>query len=274
MPLAAQVRLLRVLEEREVTRVGGNQAISVDIRIIAATNRNLRKAVSEGAFRRDLYHRLKVAELDLPPLRQHREDLPLLLDHFVQQVSEEPSARYSGFSPAAMDLLLEYEWPGNTREVRNLVQHLAFLGPTGPVEPADLLPHLEQPPPPERHLPVATNKTPDQSERELIYFALLDLKREVADLRGLVEDRFEVGSARTPRPIFPAREHVSEPEFTPTEIELQTDGNGGVRSLKELEREAIEEALQQVGRNRRRAAEILGIGVRTLYRKLEEYGLK
>ena len=274
MPLAAQVRLLRVLEEREVTRVGGNQAISVDIRIIAATNRNLRKAVSEGAFRRDLYHRLKVAELDLPPLRQHREDLPLLLDHFVQQVSEEPSARYSGFSPAAMDLLLEYEWPGNTREVRNLVQHLAFLGPTGPVEPADLLPHLEQPPPPERHLPVATNKTPDQSERELIYFALLDLKREVADLRGLVEDRFEVGSARTPRPIFPAREHVSEPEFTPTEIELQTDGNGGVRSLKELEREAIEETLQQVGRNRRRAAEILGIGVRTLYRKLEEYGLK
>ena len=277
MPLAAQVRLLRVLEEREVTRIGGDRAIPVDIRIIAATNRNLRVAVSEGAFRRDLYHRLKVAELALSPLRQHPEDLPLLLDHFVRQISEQPSARFSGFSPAAMELLLKYEWPGNIREVRNLVEALAFLGPEGPVEAVDLLPHLEQPPTPERHLPVATHKTPDQSERELIYFALLDLKREVAELRNLVEDRFEVPSAPTPRPIYQAGQPVAEPEFISTEITSEArgvDGNGGVRSLKEMEREAIEETLLQVSGNRRRAAEILGIGVRTLYRKLEEYGLK
>lgn len=277
MPLSAQVRLLRVLEEREVTRIGGDRAISVDIRIIAATNKNLRLALSQGVFRRDLYHRLKVAELDLPPLRHHLEDLPLLLDHFVQQISEKPATRFRGFSPAAMDLLLEYEWPGNIREVRNLVEQMAFLGPAGQVEPVDLLPHLEQPPTPERHLPVATHKTPDQSERELIYFALLDLKREVADLHSLVEERLEVRSVRTPRPIYQAEDQLAETRFTPTEIAPEPRGsgeNGGVRSLKELERDAIEEALQQVGSNRRRAAEILGIGVRTLYRKLEEYGLK
>ena len=278
MALSAQVRLLRVVEEREVTRIGGTEPISVDLRLLAATNRDLRDAVANGEFRRDLYHRLKVVELNISPLRQRREDIPLLIDHFVAQYTLRGAARFGGFSPPAMNLLLEYHWPGNVRELRNLIEHLVFLGPDRPVEPADLHGQLESPPP-QRHLPVPTGKTPDQSERELIYFALLDLKREVSELKQLLQP----GPAESaPRPVYQVNDRVGSAgiaghvrgigsaEVTEASelVELET------KSLKDLERHAIEQALEQVGGNRRQAAEKLGIGVRTLYRKLDEYGLK
>ena len=275
MALSAQVRLLRIVEEREVTRIGGAEPISVDVRLVAATNRDLRSAVAGGEFRRDLYHRLKVVELNIPPLRQRREDIPLLIDHFVAQHSRQGVERFGGFSPPAMNLLLEYDWPGNVRELRNLVEHLVFLGPDRPVEPADLDSQLESPPP-QRHLPVATGKTPDQSERELIYFALLDLKREVSELKQLLQTG---PTDSTPRPVYQVDDRIG-----PSGIASRDDGIGSVevaeadelevKSLKDLERSAIEQALEQVGGNRRQAAEKLGIGVRTLYRKLDEYGLK
>ena len=274
MALAGQVRLLRVVEEREVTRIGGTKPISVDVRLIAATNRNLRQAVSNGEFRRDLYHRLKVVELDIAPLRLRRGDIPLLIDHFVSRYKGKSTSRFSGFSQRAMELLHEYDWPGNVRELRNIVEHFTFLGPDRPVEPADLFSQLESPPTEGRHLPVATGKTSDQSERELIYFALLDLKREVSELKQLVQGR---PADVTPRPIYELDDRLATAEIVSSDSAGQ-DGGAMVpeadRTLKELEREAIERALSQVGGNRRRAAEFLGIGVRTLYRKLDEYGLK
>ena len=273
MTLMAQVRLLRVLEEREVTRIGGDLKISVDIRLIAATNKNLQQAVSTGAFRRDLYYRLKVVELNLPPLRQHREDVPLLIEHFIDEITQGSGTRFDGFSPAAMDLLMEYDWPGNVRELRNLIEHLVILGPRGQVKPEDLLPHLESSLRLEHHLPVPTNKTPDQSERELIYFALLDLKREVSDLRRLVEDRILRPIPSSVRPIY----QIEEPSFAASVSEGAAEEAASlprVRPLKEVEKEEIERAIERVRGNRRRAAEMLGIGVRTLYRKLDEYGLK
>ena len=277
MALSAQVRLLRVLEEREITRIGGDAAIPVDVRIIAASNKDLSQAVTVGEFRRDLYHRLKVVELHIPPLRQRREDIAPLIDHFVRTHGRDAPTPFGGFSDAAIELLTEYDWPGNIREVRNLVERLLFLGPSGQVEPEDLLPHLETPPSGMRQLPVATNKTPDQSERELIYFALLDLKREVSELRQLVDERLGTRAPLPPRPIYQVGKEIEEetgmygPELETAEIGSLRNG---VRPLKELERDAIEQALKRVNGNRRQAAEMLGIGLRTLYRKLVDYRLK
>ena len=271
MARSAQVRLLRVLEERRVTRIGGDESIEVDVRMLAASNKDLLASVSRGEFRRDLYHRLKVVELYLPPLRERRPDIPLLLDHFVEIYSrQEGRPRFSGFTRPALDLLTRYDWPGNVRELRNLVEHLVFLGPSGEVDADDLLPHLERAPDLGVNLPVPTLKTPDQSERELIYFALLDLKREVADLRRLIEESGEPPVPRTVRPVYQVDEGAEAASAGPDGEEY----NGVLPSLKELERDAIARALEQVGNNRRKAAELLGIGERTLYRKLDKYGFK
>ena len=273
MSLSAQVRLLRVLEQREITRIGGTAPIPVDTRIIAATNKDLQQAVEQGAFRRDLYHRLKVVELHLPALRRRQEDLPRLIEHFVAALGHEQHSRFAGFSPAALDLLARYDWPGNVRELRNLIEHFFYLGPRGQVEPADLLPHLEGTPSVARLLPVATNKPPDQSERELVYFALLDLKREVAQLRDLVEERLPEALGAPARPIYPVEESRFARRETETAEPVEAPA-AEVRTLQALQREAIETALALVGGNRRLAAEKLGIGVRTLYRKLQGYGLR
>ncbi len=274
MSLMAQVRLLRVLEQREVTRIGGRNPIPVDIRIIAATNKDLQQAVGQREFRLDLYHRLKVVEIEIPPLRRRAQDIPLLIQYFVTQLSPQNGARFEGFSTNAMNLLLEYDWPGNVRELRNLVEHLVFLGPRGMVEPADLLSLLEKPSSFHRQLPVPTNKTVDQSERELIYFALLDLKREVSELRHTLEERYlDPVPSPSAAPIYPLEDAAfaaAEPEKSTPNPPLAFSG----RTLKDLEKEAIGHALEQVRGNRKRAAQVLGIGVRTLYRKLDEYGLK
>ena len=293
MSLAAQVRLLRVLEQREVSRIGGTATIPVDIRVVAATNRDLQEAVAERAFRLDLYHRLKVVELVIPPLRRRSEDIPLLIERFTDELSQGNKTRLEGFSPAAMDLLQNYAWPGNVRELRNLIEHLVFLAPRAIVEPEDLLPHLESPPASTRNLPVATNKTPEQSERELIYFALLDLKREVAELRATVERMAQpqIASDIAPlretsasaQPIAPpviqhaateAPQQIVYPVEDPPYDSAKHAAVEPLRTLKDLEKEAIEQALERVGNNRRKAANILGISARTLYRKLKEYDLE
>ncbi len=270
MSQAAQIRLLRVLEERQVTRVGSNDTIPVDIRVIAATNRSLRDAVSQKEFRLDLYHRLKVVTLDIPPLRDRPEDIPVLIKHFVNLFSNGRQAGFQGLTQAAMDVLLRYDWPGNVRELRNLVESLTFLGPRRPVEPQDLVPLLERPPDIDRHLPVPTGRSPDQSERELIYFALLDLKRELAEVRRILEEQASRPSASA-APVYQleaADDLLTENEYS------NSRAVEPLRTLKELEKEAIEAALARVSGNRKQAAGVLGISPRTLYRKLDEYGLR
>ena len=288
MSLAAQVRLLRVLEQREVVRIGGSAPVPVDLRVIAATNRDLQEAVDQREFRLDLYHRLKVVELDIPPLRRRAEDIPLLIEHFISELTQDNKSRLEGFSAAALDLLQNYAWPGNVRELRNLIEHLVFLAPRALVEPEDLVPHLGIQP--TRHLPVPTNKTPDQSERELIYFALLDLKREVAELRAAVERNAPAMPSSTPpvapravrpvapeEPIYPVEDTPYQPADSQNSAAIRVPENAAIEplpSLKDREREAIEQALDRVGGNRRKAAAILGISTRTLYRKLNEYDLQ
>ncbi|HVL66663.1 MAG TPA: sigma-54 dependent transcriptional regulator [Vicinamibacterales bacterium] len=139
IPLETQAKLLRVIQEREFMRLGGVDTIKVDVRIIAATNVDLRRMVDEGRFREDLYYRLHVISVQLPPLRDRRDDIPLLVQHFLEKYGEENNKRSLEITPEALDLLLEYDWPGNVRELENVIERAVVLS-TGPRIDADLVP--------------------------------------------------------------------------------------------------------------------------------------
>jgi len=139
MPLHLQVKLLRVLQEREFERVGGNKTIQVDVRIIAATNRDLEEAVEKGRFRKDLYYRLNVIPIVLPPLREKREDVPLLVNHFLNLMCRKKKRRIKGISEEAMNILMNYSWPGNVRELENIIERIVILKQdNGPIMPKDI----------------------------------------------------------------------------------------------------------------------------------------
>ena len=133
-----QVHLLRVLEEKEFTRVGGNEPIKVDVRVISATNRDMKQAIASGQFREDLYYRLNVVNIELPPLRERREDIPLLAQHFLKKFAVENQKEIAGFSPETTDFLLRYDWPGNVRELENTIERAVILAQNPVIEVADL----------------------------------------------------------------------------------------------------------------------------------------
>jgi DNA-binding NtrC family response regulator len=296
MPLSTQTKLLRVLEEREFRRVGGEESIRVDVRVIAATNREMRQEVEVGEFRRDLYHRLNVLRIDLPPLRARRDDVPRLIEGFIRQFSAEHERPFLGIDPEALEILVNYDWPGNVRELKNLIESMVVLAPGRVIRPEDIPPEV-------RHgrretlLPVAlarqngprddggrSSGTPP--ELEFILRALYDLRVDMEDLRR----EFEVYRARQRDPMAipaapnaygayqpialgppPMVDLASEPE--PVREEGTVVFRPG-KTMSDLEHEAINAALLHSRGNRRKAAEMLGIGERTLYRKLKEYGIE
>jgi two-component system NtrC family response regulator len=200
-----QVKLLRVLEERQVMRVGGSDLVDVDFRLVAATNRDLEKEVSDGRFRQDLYYRLKVVTLRIPALRERRADIPLLVEHYLKQLLEEHGKEPKTVTPEAMEMLAAYDWPGNVRQLKNLVESMIVF-----------------------------------SQGRVLGAA--DVPAEVRDA---------VPGARHEAPI-----QASE---------------GTPRTMEEIERQAILETLGRTGGHRAQAASLLGIGLRTLQRKLKEY---
>ncbi len=301
MPLGPQTRLLRVLEQREFMRVGGSESIKVDVRVIAATNRDLRQAVELGEFRRDLYYRLNVLHIHMPPLRERREDIPLLVHEFARQLSREHDREFRGIAPDAMELLVRNSWPGNVRELRNLVESMVVLAPGSIIRSVDIPPELRraaerslpsrvQPAPPVLQRQAPGSPPAQLAEMEFIFRTLVDLKFDVDDLRR----EFELYKRRHPE-LTGAREAAvverprvfSEPDVTealevgvgpeePAESGAEEAGEETVyfrtgMTMEELERAAIVATLRSVGGNRRRASEKLGIGERTLYRKLKEY---
>ena len=205
MPLATQAKLLRVLETREVQPVGGNQLHKVDIRLIAATNRDLSPMVQSGTFREDLLYRLRVVTVHLPPLRERKGDIPLLVDHFLSEFAAQHGRTVRSLAPEARTALLRYDWPGNVRELRNTIESMVLLA-RSPV------------------------------------LGLEDVPENIRSGSG-------GGGNRT------------------------TGSDLAGRSLAEVERDLIRENLKAFGGNRERTAKVLGIGERTLYRKIREYGL-
>ncbi len=292
VPSSTQVKLLRVLEEREVTRVGGGQAIPVDVRVVAATNRPLREHVEEGGFRADLYYRLNVLRIYLPPLRERKDDVPLLVRRFVAEFSRLHDRPFHGISADALGLLVEYPWPGNVRELRNLVESMVVLAPGREIVAEDI-PRAIRDAGGRRLLPVHVGPVLREGERaqgrelEFIVRSLVELKLQVEELRrrmdveGPVVSPGWMGEVRSNgSPAMGGSGYVEissahgafrgieprEQAPPPTVITM-----GPSTTMAEIERTAIEAALREASGNRRKAAERLGIGERTLYRKLREY---
>ena len=281
VPPSTQVKLLRVLEEREVTRVGGTVPIPVDVRVVTATNRPLRESVEAGRFRSDLYYRLNVLRIYLPPLRERREDIVLLVRRFVQEFSQAHDREFHGITADAMQALVDYAWPGNVRELRNLVESMVVLAHGREIGVADI-PGPMREGAHDRLLPVRVGPIIREGERaegrelEFIVRSLVELKLQVEDLRRRVEDdraRFAIQGVNG---FVHGVANLStiaglEPPVLSTPANIITLTTG--MTMAEIERTAIEAALRETIGNRRKAAELLDIGERTLYRKLKEYNL-
>src|SRR5437867_1004051 len=278
MAPATQVKVLRVLEDRTFFRVGGTQAIKVDVRVVAATNKSLKEEVAVGRFRDDLFYRLNVLYISLPPLRERKTDIPLLVRRFVAEFAKQHGRAFRGITPEALQILVDAEWPGNIRQLGNLIESMVVLAPEGEIRasdiPKDIREHGSILPMrlvgPGRDMGGGGGGGAGAQELEFIFRSLVELKLQVEELRRRLEDRpgrvevIEVGpgsgvSAVTPGQVEPALEAdvVYRPGMT----------------MADVERAAIEAALRETQGNRRKAAEVLGIGERTLYRKLKAYAL-
>ena len=272
MAPATQVKLLRVLEDKTFFRVGGTQPIQVDVRVIAATNKSLKETVALGNFRDDLFYRLNVLSIYLPPLRERRSDIPLLVRTFIAEFAKTHDRQFKGLTPEALQLLIDADWPGNVRQLRNLIESMVVLAPDREIRPADIPPEIRER---VRTLPVRIAGAPagreaTGQELEFIFRTLIELKMQLEDLRGRIHDRsaervevIEVGTRerQTADPLIPIPESTIPVIYRPG------------MTMSEVEKAAIDAALRETHGNRRKAAETLGIGERTLYRKLKEYAI-
>lgn len=252
MALTTQVKLLRVLETKEFMRIGSESVTKVDVRIIAATNKDLQREVDSKKFRNDLYFRLKAVTLNIPPLRKRRGDILELTNHFVKNYSSINNIPLPKLTNEATELLINYDWPGNIRELKNVIESAIALNKTGLLEADSFIPLLSRYLPDEglRNLPVHINRPPDLLDREMIYRALIEIKKDLIDLKQLALR--------------------NEPDLPNYEMPAKNDE---IIPLDELEKNAILNALKITHYNRRKAAKLLNISERTLYRKIKEYGM-
>ena len=271
MPLNAQVKILRILEGREFSRVGSGEQRKVNVRVIAATNRDLEEEVKKGTFRKDLYFRLRAVNIHIPPLRKRKEDIILLAEYFASEFVRKNNIEFKGFDKSAEELLIHYTWPGNIREMKNLIESIIVLEKGSLIDEFTLSKYINYNSSETRNLPIPLNKTSDQAEREFLYRALLDLKNEISGLRELILTRLFPPKRLKPWGHVETVNYLHEDEEIPY-AEHENDRNQ-LTSLEEMERELIDSTLQKFNGNKRKAAKSLKISERTLYRKIKEYDL-
>lgn len=265
LPLATQARLLRVLETGEYIRVGGQEIRKTNVRIVAATNVNIRRAISEGRFREDLFYRLNTIPIQMPPLRDRGEDIVLLFRLFAMQMSEKYRLPRIQLTENAKQVLMKYKWPGNVRQLKNITEQMSILSTTREIDVDDLLKFI---PMNEESTELATIQSQGggsrtyESEREMLFKILYEmrgnvseLRREINSLRKQIDDGQQVMD--NVRPLDYVQE-IAEPEDL---------------NVNALNRRALEMALERCGGNRKKAAEMMGISDRTLYRRLKEFGI-
>ncbi|MFA7290057.1 MAG: sigma-54 dependent transcriptional regulator [Melioribacteraceae bacterium] len=253
LPLTTQVKLLRVLETKEFMRIGSETLTKVDVRIIAATNKDLQREVDSRRFRNDLYFRLKAVTLNIPPLRNRREDIIELIYLFLNNYSNQNKISPPEITEDGIDLLYNYSFPGNVRELKNIIETAVALSRSGKLDKNSFIPlftNFENHD--DRNLPVFLQKPSESVDRELIFRALLEIKKDLLDLKSLAEK--------------------NNPEYTSYNNFHSHDINE-IIPLETLEKQAIINALNFTKNNKRKAAKLLKINERTLYRKIRDYDI-
>ena len=296
LPMATQARLLRVLETGEYIRVGGQEIRKTNVRIVAATNVNMRKAISEGRFREDLYYRLNTIPINMPPLRDRGNDILLLFRLFAMQMADKYRLPKVTLTDDAKQLLLHYKWPGNVRQLKNITEQMSVLSEKREINAQDLKRFIPDNP---DSTELSTITKPGQhsyeSEREILYKILYELRGNIADLRrdltsmrkqideerelrqaGLNSAMIE-GATRVPAIMEGSgfRESGSFRNLSPQDADAEEIKAEEPESLNlnDLGRQMLEKALERNGGNRKKAAQELGISDRTLYRRIKQYGL-
>lgn len=304
LPLSTQARLLRVLETGEYIKVGSSKVQKTDVRIVAATNVDFSEAIAEGRFREDLYYRLNTVPIKVPPLRERQNDIPLLFRKFAADFAEKYHMPAIQLNDAARQLLVAYSWPGNIRQLKNITEQISIIETNRDITPEILRNYL--PAQQSSRLPAllgvkpAGNGKSFESEREILYQVLFDMRRDVTELKKLVHDimaeRGGTSVVASHEPVHyiqeapvklvhdapvvmtsvPSVTPLSEPVVKPAEAQEVQDTEEYVEenlSLDDVEKEMIRKALERHHGKRKNAANNLKISERTLYRKIKEYGL-
>ncbi len=299
LPMATQARLLRVLETGEYIRVGGQRIMKTNVRIVAATNVNMRKAISEGRFREDLFYRLNTIPIQMPPLRDRGNDIILLFRLFAMQMAEKYKLPKISLTDDAKALMLKYKWPGNVRQLKNITEQMSVLSREREINAALLEKFIPQDPESTQLAPLPSSSSHSyESEREMLYKILYelrgnvsDLRREVSGLRKRLDDTAAISAElpgyqpriatlnpqkidAVPTPSTP--HHARQTPFTNGFVEAEeiNEADNESLNLNDLGRQMVEKALERNGGNRKKAAIELGISDRTLYRRIKQYGLE
>ena len=280
-PLETQVKLLRVLEQGEFLPVGSSSSMKVDVRIVAASNRNLENEVESGSFRKDLYYRLKAITITVPSLRDRKGDISILASKFANDCARRNQINFKGFSEGAFQVMSQHRWPGNIRELKNFVESLVILEKGGVIKTNTIYRYLN----PESSrgtdnplLPVKVDRSVDQAERELILQQLFLMRQELAEMkdllaRGLTLNPNREGGADE---YYQALEVISDDRDEVRHDDPPTILNPtilGSLTASQVEKELILRTLERFNFNKRKTAAALEMAERTLYRKIKEYDI-
>ena len=277
LPLATQARLLRVLETGEYIPVGATDVRKTDVRVVAATNVNMQRAISEGRFREDLYYRLNSIPIQMPPLRERGDDIPLLFRFFAMQMAEKYKMEKVVLTDGARDMLMKYKWPGNIRQLKNVTEQISILSPQRDITPEVLSEYIPQDIETTQLVSMSHKSDSDhsfESEREILYKILFELRGHVNELTQELNElkkKLNTSTANTPA-VAPTQNYlprVAEDAVAEEYVEPTNSLN-----LETIEKQMLIKALERNNGNRKKAAEELGYSDRTLYRRLKQYGLE
>jgi transcriptional regulator with PAS, ATPase and Fis domain len=289
LPISTQVRLLRVLESGEFMKVGSSKVIKTDVRVVAATNVLLPEAIEKGEFRQDLYYRLNTVPILIPPLRDRKDDIHLLFRKFSADFAEKYRMPPLQLTEDAVKVLRNYYWRGNVRQLKNITEQISIIERVKDIDALTLKRYL--PDEGGNDLPVLYRKKEEEhiSERELLYKVLFDMKKDMNELKKVVDNMLEKGGVKPSeqtkallvneypdKDFYPPHEdvHISSPEHDDYDTYDHSEIIEESLSLQEKEKEMIKKALERHNGKRKDAASELGISERTLYRKIKEYNIK